>query len=295
MTAPPPTHPTVPAGALNPVLGTLGWLIDNRPGESAPDPEAIKACCAAAYGLDLVGLFLGDSYHPGGLELTRRLADAMDVHPGQEVLDVACGVGTTAVLLAQERGANVTGIDLGAAQVAQARARASQLGLDKQVRFDLGDAERLPADSEHFDGLVCECAFCTFPNKHTAVAEFARVLRPRGRVGITDVWLEPDRLEPELAGIAGRTACLADAQPIAKMRDLCASFGFHIALTERHDQALADTIEQVRVRLTALKIVGPPGLDRTTLSRAITLANRAADVVARGDAGYYLLVAERTQ
>jgi hypothetical protein len=109
------------------------------------------------------------------------------------------------------------------------------------------------------------------------------------------VWLEPDRLEPELAGIAGRIACLADAQPIAKIRDLLASFGFQIDLTERCDQVLANTIEHIRVRLTALKIVDPPGLDRATLRRAITLANRAADVVARGDAGYYILVAERTQ
>ena len=55
-----------------------------------------------------------------------------------------------------------------------------------KVRF-LGDAERLPLPDNTFDALVCECAFCTFPDKATAAAEFARVLRPGGRVGITDV------------------------------------------------------------------------------------------------------------
>jgi ubiquinone/menaquinone biosynthesis C-methylase UbiE len=275
-------------------VGTLGWLADDRPGELAADPAAIKGCCAAAYGMDLVGLFLGDSYHPGGPTLTRRLADAMDLRPGQEVLDLACGVGTTAGLLAQERGVKVTGVDLGAVQVERARARARRLGLDKLLRFEVGDAEQLPVGDGRFDAVVCECAFCTFPDKRTAAAEITRVLRPGGTLGITDVWLEPDRLEPDLAGIAGRIACLADAQPITKMRDLFASAGFQITTTERHDQALADMIEQIRARLSAVKIIGFPGLDRAVLSRAITLAGKAAEVVARSDAGYFLMVAART-
>jgi ubiquinone/menaquinone biosynthesis C-methylase UbiE len=293
MNQPRPTHPAVPA-AKPIAAGSLSWLVDDRPAEPAADPEAIKGCCAAAYGLDLLGLFLGDSYHPGGPTLTRRLAGATELRPGQEVLDLACGVGTTAGLLAQERGVKVTGVDLGTVQVDQARTRASRLGLDKLLRFEVGDAERLPVGDGRFDAVVCECAFCTFPDKRTAAAEITRVLRPGGRVGITDVWLEPDRLEPDLAGIAGRIACLADAQPITKTRDLFASYGFQITTTERHDQALADMIEQIRARLTAVKILGFPGLDSTILSRAITLAGKAADVVARGDAGYFLMVAART-
>jgi ubiquinone/menaquinone biosynthesis C-methylase UbiE len=276
-------------------VGPLGWLVDDRPGDLAADPQAIKDCCAAAYGTDLVGVFLGDSYHPGGPALTRRLADALELRPGQEVLDLACGVGTTAGLLAQERGVTVTGVDLGIVQVDQARARASRLGLDKLLRFEVGDAEGLPVGNGRFDAVVCECAFCTFPDKRTAAAEIARVLRPGGQVGITDVWLEPDRLEADLAGIAGRIACIADAQPITKIRDLFAASGFQITTTERHDQALADMIEQIRVRLTAVKIVRLPGLDLTILRRAITLAGKAAEVVARGDAGYFLMVAERTR
>jgi ubiquinone/menaquinone biosynthesis C-methylase UbiE len=291
----PPSNRHVPGDALATVLDALRQLVADSAEGIGASPEAVKGCCAGVYGLDLVELFLGDSYHPGGSALTRRLADVLDLRPGQEVLDLAAGTGTTAFLLARERGVNVTGIDLGAVQVGKARARASQFGLAQLVSFQVGDAEHLPVDDERFDAVICECAFCTFPDKHTAAGEMARVLRPGGKVGITDVWLEPDRLGPELAGMAGRIACLADAKPIAVLHNLLATAGLHVTTTERHDQVLVDTIERVQARLRALKIAGLPGLDRHALRRAFTLAGKAASVVARGDAGYLLMVAVRAQ
>lgn len=79
------------------------------------------------------------------------------------------------------------------------------------------------------------------------------------------------------------------------MQDLLATEKLRVTTTERHDQALADMIEHIHARLKALKIIGLPGLDSHTLGRAITLAGKAADAVARGDAGYLLMVAERTR
>jgi arsenite methyltransferase len=256
-------------------------------------PAVVKACCAAAYGLDLVALLVGDSYHPGGRTLTRRLADAMDLRAGDRVLDVAAGIGTTALLLAGERDVNVVGVDLGPVQVANAERRANQHGLAGRVRFELGDAERLPFPDGSFSAVVCECALCTFPAKKAA-AEFARVLAPGGRVGITDVWLEPDRLDPDLRGLAGRVACLGDARPIAELEAMVERAGLVVTRLERHDDALLQLVEQVESRLRALRIVDPPALRGVDLGRGIDLARQAADVVARGDAGYLLLVAHST-
>jgi arsenite methyltransferase len=257
------------------------------------DPEYVKACCAAFYGVDLVRLFLGDSYHPGGAALTRRLADLLGLQPGERVLDVAAGIGTAALLLAGERDAQVVGVDLGESQVTQARTRAREAGLGHRVRFEQGDAEQLPVTDAGFDAVVCECAFCTFPDKATAAAELARAVRPGGRVGIADVWLDPDRLDPDLRGLAGRVACLADARPIAELTAIVESAGLTVTRVERHDDALAATITQIIDRLRAARIVAPsfvPGFDVT---RGIDLARRAADVVERGDAGYLLLAATK--
>ena len=74
--------------------------------------------------------------------------------------------------------------------------------------------------------MISECAFCTFPDKPTAAAEAARVVRPAAGVGLTDVWLAPTRLDPDLAGLAGRIACIADARPIDDTRVLLESAGF---------------------------------------------------------------------
>jgi SAM-dependent methyltransferase len=271
-------------------LASLNRVVDGLK-MADPDPSTVKACCAAAYGIDLVELFLGASYHPGGADLTRRLADCLSLGRGEQVLDVACGIGTTGLLLAAERGVDVLGIDLGDAQVERARGRARAAGLGGRVRFKVGDAERLPVDDRAYDAVVCECALCTFPDKVSAASELARAVRSRGRVGIADVWLDPGRLDPDLATLAGRVSCLADARPIDETCDLFESVGFTIDRVERHDQALLETIEQIEARLRGLRLVNPPALRPFNLRRGIELARRAAGAVSRGDAGYVLIVA----
>lgn len=260
---------------------------------SSIEPQVVKACCAALYGLDLVPLVLGQSYHPGGVSLTRRLADALELRPGEPVVDLASGIGTTALLLAEEHQVEVLGVDLGPAQVERSRARAKAAGAQDRVRFALGDAERLPVGDGAFAAAVCECSFCTFPNKAAGAAELARVLRPGGRVGVSDVWVDPDRLDQGLRGLAGRVACLADARPIEETAALLEAVGLEVTTVERHDDALVETAERVEASLRALKMVDLPFLRSVNLDRGVALARRAIEAIASGHAGYMLIVARR--
>ncbi len=253
----------------------------------------VKACCAAAYDSDLVALLLGDSYHPGGLALTRHLAGRLGLRPGQRVLDLASGPGTTALLLAAEYGISVDGVDLGPASIAKATAAAADAGLDGRVRFHHGDAEQVPFDDGTFDAVVCECAFCTFPDKPTAAAEIARVLRPGGRAGLTDVTLRRGGLPADLAGLAGWVACLADARPLDEYAGLLAGAGLRATLIETHDEALATMVEHVESRLRAVRMLALPALAGVDLDRALDLTRQAAQAVTDGIAGYGLLVAEK--
>lgn len=257
------------------------------------DADDVKLCCATAYQHDAVALILGESYHPGGLDLTRRLARAIDLRPGERVLDVASGPGATAFLLASEFGVEVDGVDLGDLTVAKANATSASEGLGDRVRFHLGDAERIPLPDASVDAIVCECAFCTFPDKQTAAAEMARVLKPGGRAGITDVALDPARLDAELQTLAGWVACLADARPVSEYVELLAGAGLTVTHTEPHDDALARMIEQIDARLVAFRMAKVPALEDIDFDAARERTALAAKAVSDGITGYSLLVAQK--
>ena len=79
-------------------LAAFSEIRDTYRAGAAGDTDAAKSCCAAVYGIDLIGLFLGDSYHPGGIELTRRLADLVALQPGEQVRQQLSGVAVPAVV-----------------------------------------------------------------------------------------------------------------------------------------------------------------------------------------------------
>ena len=186
---------------------------DPLTGRAAIDADEVKACCAAALPADVVALILGESYHPGGLELTRRLAGQHRLGPGSGCSTWPAGPAPPRSSWPTSSASRSTGSTWATLAVAKANARAAERGLADRVRFHLGDAERCRCADGSFDAVVCECAFCTFPDKATAAAEMARVLRPAAGSASPTSPLDPERLDAELRTLAGWVACLADARP----------------------------------------------------------------------------------
>lgn len=257
--------------------------------------EEIKSCCADAYSKDIVALLLGDSYHPGGTALTRRLADALALAPGMRVLDVASGRGTTPLLLADVYGVRVDGVDYAAANTALAQGAAEAAGLADRAVFVTGDAEHLPYGDGVFDAVVCECALCTFPDKERAAAELARVLKPGGRLGVTDVTADTDLLPPELRGLTARIACIADARPLDEYAEILGAAGLRTLITQLHDEAMLRMIDQIQARLSLLRITAPDRLADAgvDLDAAPAVLDAARAAVTAGVLGYALLTAEK--
>lgn len=260
--------------------------------EQIPSAE-LKACCATAYERDVVALVLGPSFHPGGNALTRRLANRLQLCPGQRVLDVASGPGTTAMLLAAEYDVRVDGIEYSIELAASAASRADAASLGGTVAFHVGDAERLPFDDDTFDVVICECAFCIFPDKPRAAAEFARVLRPHGRLGITDVTVRSGELPASLAGLAGTIGCLADARSLDEYLRILDFAGFGAAESEDHRQALIDMVDRIEARLTVLGMLRPAkaaiaGID---VPRVLELTRVVTEAINEGVASYALVTA----
>jgi len=251
----------------------------------------VKQCCARLYGSDFARMLLGESFHPGGVRLTERLGTLLGLTAECRVLDVASGQGTSAFYLAERFGCTVLGIDYSSASVELASAAAAARGVDGRVRFQAGDAEGLAVADGSFDAVLCECAFCTFPDKAAAAREFARVLRSGGGVGLSDLTRGP-HLPAELEGLLAWVACIADAQPAAGYVEYLRAAGFRTGPVETHDDALLEMANQVRAKLLGAEIVaglGKVDLAGFDLAGAKEMSRAAVAAIRQGALGYAIV------
>jgi ubiquinone/menaquinone biosynthesis C-methylase UbiE len=105
------------------------------------------------------------------------------IKPGIKVLDVACGTGNVTIPAAKV-GAQVTGVDIAANLLDQARTRAKQA--DVAVQLDEGDAEELPFQDGSFDLVVSMFGVMFAPRPERAAAELIRVTKPKGHIALAN-------------------------------------------------------------------------------------------------------------
>jgi ubiquinone/menaquinone biosynthesis C-methylase UbiE len=127
------------------------------------------------------------------------LCEAVDIHPGQKVLDVATGSGNTAIAAAR-RFAEVSGADYVPALVERARERAACERLE--IDFRDGDAENLPYPDASFDVVLTTFGSMFAPDQEKAASELLRVCRPGGKIGMANG--TPEGFIGELFRINGR-------------------------------------------------------------------------------------------
>jgi ubiquinone/menaquinone biosynthesis C-methylase UbiE len=135
---------------------------------------------------------LGLTKHIGSMAATRRLVELCHISSGDRVLDVGCGVGATPAYLARTMGCRAVGVDLLERMVEQSRERARMERLAGRVVFAVADARRLPFPDGAFDAVIMESLNVFFDEKLEAIRGYARLTRPGGYVGMTEMtWLEP--------------------------------------------------------------------------------------------------------
>ena len=120
------------------------------------------------------------------VQMNRVLADLARIGQGQRVLDAGCGVGGSSMWLAEHRGAQVLGITPVRSQVARARAFARRRGLSHLIRYRLADYADTGLPSASFDVVWALESLCHARDKAAVYREFARVLRPGGRLVIAE-------------------------------------------------------------------------------------------------------------
>jgi SAM-dependent methyltransferase len=140
----------------------------------------------------------------------RRLA------PGEKVVDVGSGGGFDSFIAAGQvgPGGQVVGIDMTAEMIDRARANAVKHGL-ANVEFPLATIDRLPLADESVDCLISNCVINLAPDKPAVFREMFRVLKPGGRVAVSDIALKKPLPEAIARDVMAYVGCIAGAVLIA--------------------------------------------------------------------------------
>ncbi|HVO35928.1 MAG TPA: arsenite methyltransferase [Gemmatimonadales bacterium] len=161
-----------------------------------------------------------------GLGCGNPLAHAA-VKPGEVVLDLGSGAGMDAFLAAREVGptGKVIGVDMTPDMIERARENASKAGVGN-VEFRLGEIERLPAADASVDLVISNCVINLSPDKPAVFAEAFRVLKPGGRMVVSDLVLKQPLSDDVRHSVEAYVGCVAGASLQTEYLALMRAAGF---------------------------------------------------------------------
>jgi ubiquinone/menaquinone biosynthesis C-methylase UbiE len=150
-----------------------------------------------------------------------------NLKPGETVLDLGSGGGFDCFLAARQVGeaGRVIGVDMTPEMVSKARRNAEKSGY-QNVEFRLGEIESLPAANDTADVIISNCVINLSPDKPRVFAEAYRVLKPGGRLAVSDVVAFAELPEDLRQDMALYTGCMAGASPVSEVEAMLHSTGF---------------------------------------------------------------------
>lgn len=208
---------------------------------SGPDgADGSGSCCApAAEAFDANGEVFGAALYAGagnGVVPEEALLASLgcgnpvavaDLHEGERVLDLGSGGGIDVLLSARRVGPSgyAYGVDMTPEMLELARANATKAGATN-VEFLQGQIEDLPLPDAAVDVVISNCVVNLSADKPKVLAEMFRVLKPGGRVGVSDLVAEDQLSEADRAARGSFSGCIAGALSRAEYLDGLAAVGF---------------------------------------------------------------------
>jgi ubiquinone/menaquinone biosynthesis C-methylase UbiE len=187
--------------------------------------------------------------HLGGREATRTLLEMCQLDTQSYVLDVGCGPGNTACLIAQQYGVRVLGIDISEVMIDQANQRARRLGVEDKVEFRVADIFQLPFEDNSFDVAIAESVLTPLPgDKKQALLEIARVIRPGGLIGVNEGTVDPSA-PPEYFALLDEHPAIYGHFTAETLRNLFEESGLEVIhLTETREAGSSSALKELGCR-----------------------------------------------
>jgi ubiquinone/menaquinone biosynthesis C-methylase UbiE len=165
------------------------------------------------------------------------LARAAGVDARTRVLDLCCGSGGPALLLARQTGCRIVGIDRSSEATHLARTSAEHQGLDRRATFIVAEALCHPIDAASFDAVLLYETMLAFEDKRRLVRVVRKLLRPGGRFGLTFEEGRPLSSAERRRFPEGEEVWLT---PESEFRELLEAIGFQIRWVEDHTASHAE-------------------------------------------------------
>lgn len=127
-----------------------------------------------------------DHFHARGFPATVELADRLPIRPGQQLVDIGCGLGGPARYIARRFQCVVNGVDITPPFVEAGNKLSGLLRMQDQVKIELGDGQSLPYASSSFDGGYTQHVTMNVPDRPKFFAEAFRVLKPGAFFALTE-------------------------------------------------------------------------------------------------------------
>ena len=253
-------------------------------GAGRSDSEAAASCCDT-HGNATFGQILYDADERAQLPDAAVLASlgcgnptaVAELRPGERVLDLGSGGGIDVILSARRVGptGRAIGLDMTDEMLELAVRNAAEAGVDN-VEFVRGTIESIPLPAASVDVVISNCVINLAVDKAAVFAEIARVLRPGGRVGVSDVVADDSLTPAERAERGSYSGCIAGALSFAEYRTGLAAAGL-VDVTIEPTHAVADGLHGAIIKATrpVEAVIDRPAMP--AFPRAVAMLDAAAD------------------